>query len=75
MTTNMSAESFEVYDNFQFHHLSWNICVDIWTDGTKAMVGKIHGALQQNELVITVVFTTTHLQRKKKGAGGEASFT
>ena len=30
------------------------------------MVGKINGALQQNELVNIVFFTTTHLQRKRK---------
>ena len=54
-----------------FHHLSWNICVDIGTDGTKAMVGKINGALQQNKLVITVFFITTHLQRKRKKRRGE----
>ena len=62
-----------MYNNLlESHHLSWNNCIDICTDGTKAMVGKLlvpynkSGQCQQNETAVIVFITTTHQQKRKK---------
>lgn len=54
LTTNIrGAETFKVYNNFyKYHHLSRNNCVNICTNGTKA-IGKTTGALQQIKAVAT----------------------
>ena len=45
-TNTTGAEIFKMVDNFfNTHNLDWKNCVDICTDGAKAMVGKTAGAV------------------------------